>query len=116
MKSMKSLKRWISVLTVLCLLSALPGALSETLKKGSQGEAVEEVQQWLINLGYLNDVADGKFGKKTEKAVKAFQKTLGVKQSGRLTDEQQEQLMFLYFDITGVMEGDGADPEELKQL
>ena len=86
MKSMKSLKRWISVLTVLCLLSALPGALSETLKKGSQGEAVEEVQQWLINLGYLNDVADGKFGKKTEKAVKAFQKTLGVKQSGRLTD------------------------------
>ena len=113
---MKNTKRWIAALTVLCLLAVPLAAPADTLKKGSKGEEVEEVQQWLIDLGYLNDVADGKFGKKTEAAVKAFQKTLGVKQDGRLTDEQREELQFLYFDVTGAMEGDGLDPEELKEM
>ena len=108
---MKNTKRWIAALTVLCLLAVPLAAPADTLKKGSKGEAVEEVQQWLIDLGYLNDVADGKFGKKTEAAVKAFQKTLGVKQDGKLTDEQREELQFIYFDVTGAMEGDGLDPE-----
>ncbi len=109
-------KRWIAALAVLCLLELPLAAPADTLKKGSRGEDVEEVQAWLIELGYLNDVADGKFGKKTEAAVKAFQKTLGVKQAGKLTDEQRDELQFLYFDVTGAMEGDGLDPEELKEL
>ncbi len=112
---MKRIKHWIAALTVLCLLAVPLTALTETLKRNSSGEAVAEVQQWLIDLGYLNDVADGKFGRKTETAVKAFQKTIGVRQDGRLTDNQREQLMFLYFDVTSAMEGDGPDPEELKE-
>jgi len=47
-----------------------------TLRRGSTGPYVVECQNDLISLGY--DVgktgADGKFGKNTEKAVKAFQK------------------------------------------
>jgi len=113
---MKRMKHWIAALTVLCLLAAPLIALANTLKRNSSGEAVVEVQQWLIDLGYLNDTADGKFGRKTEAAVKAFQKTIGVRQDGRLTDSQREQLMFLYYDVTGAMEGDGPDPEELKEL
>ncbi len=113
---MKRMKQWIAVLAVLCLLAVPLTTQAETLKRNSSGKAVAEVQQWLIDLGYLNDVADGKFGRKTEAAVKAFQKTIGVRQDGRLTDNQQEQLMFLYFDVTGAMEGDGLDPEELKEM
>ena len=113
---MKNMKRWIAVLAVLCLMVLPFASLADTLKKGSKGEDVEQVQEWLTELGYLNDVIDGKFGKKTEAAVKAFQKTIGVKQDGKLTDEQQEELMFLYFDVTGAMEGDGLDTEELKEI
>ncbi len=49
----------------------------KTIKKGSVGPDVILCQQWLMQLGY--DVgttgADGKFGKKTEEAVKTFQST-----------------------------------------
>ncbi|MBR5345820.1 MAG: peptidoglycan-binding protein [Clostridia bacterium] len=116
LNDMKWTMRWIAVFVAVCLLALPFAALADTLKRGSSGEDVEQIQEWLTDLGYLNDVVDGKFGKKTEAAVKAFQKTIGVKQDGKLTDEQQEQLMFLYYDVTGAMEGDGLDPEELKEI
>lgn len=51
-----------------------------TLKKGSKGAYVSELQQDLIKLGY--DVgktgADGKYGKNTQTAVKSFQQKNGV--------------------------------------
>lgn len=55
-----------------------------TIRKGSKGTYVKEVQQALISLGY--DVgktgADGKFGRNTQKAVKAFQKASGLTADG----------------------------------
>ena len=47
-----------------------------TLRKGSSGKYVVELQKDLISLGYNvgNTGADGKYGEKTEKAVKEFQK------------------------------------------
>lgn len=49
----------------------------KTIRKGSTGPEVVECQEDLIQLGYdLSPYgADGKFGAKTESAVKAFQKT-----------------------------------------
>lgn len=44
-----------------------------TLEKGLEGEDVKELQTFLINYHFLNDKADGKFGAKTEQAVKDFQ-------------------------------------------
>ena len=53
-----------------------PPVQKPTLRRGSTGPYVVECQKDMISLGY--DVgktgADGKFGKNTEKAVKAFQK------------------------------------------
>lgn len=48
-----------------------------TIKRGSTGPAVVECQDDLIRLGYDlgNTGADGKFGPKTEAAVKSFQST-----------------------------------------
>ena len=55
-----------------------------TLRRGSSGEWVTYLQAKLIQLGY--DVgstgADGKFGAKTETAVKAFQKDRGLTADG----------------------------------
>ena len=55
-----------------------------TIRKGSSGSAVKECQADLIALGY--DVgtkgADGKFGKDTLAAVKAFQKAESLKVDG----------------------------------
>ena len=68
------------VLTVLGLFlsaSYFPAARAyedSTLYNGSRGEEVREIQQALIDLGYLNGSADGVFGNKTENAVRAFQK------------------------------------------
>jgi peptidoglycan hydrolase-like protein with peptidoglycan-binding domain len=44
------------------------------LKLGSSGAAVKTMQERLIELGYLNGVASGKFDTVTEQAVIAFQK------------------------------------------
>ena len=51
-----------------------------TLKRGSKGDAVRELQEILERLGYdLGKCGvDGDFGRATEKAVKAFQKNAGV--------------------------------------
>ena len=53
-----------------------------TLKKGSSGEEVMQLQQILNGLGYDCGVADGKFGSKTQTAVQAFQKDRGLTVDG----------------------------------
>ena len=68
------------ILACLCvILFALPlssarALSSETLFNGCRGEKVRELQQALIDLGYLSGKADGIFGNKTEVAVRKFQK------------------------------------------
>ena len=54
------------------------------LRRGDEGSAVAECQQALMALGYdLSPYgADGQFGRKTEAAVKAFQRDHGLKQDG----------------------------------
>lgn len=49
-------------------------AANETLKRGSTGSAVKDLQNMLIQLGYLTGKADGVYGANTYKAVVAFQK------------------------------------------
>ncbi|MBQ9251361.1 MAG: peptidoglycan-binding protein [Clostridia bacterium] len=45
-----------------------------TLRQGATGSRVVALQKQLIALGYLKGNADGKYGKQTAQAVKAFQK------------------------------------------
>lgn len=64
------------------------------LQRGSKGTKVVELQNQLIKLGY--DLApygaDGDFGKKTEEAVKAFQKKSNVFESGIVEEQTQKAL------------------------
>ena len=45
----------------------------QTLRKGSKGERVKELQTRLIDLKLLEGIADGDYGSKTEAAIRAFQ-------------------------------------------
>ncbi len=68
-----------------------PGAEKYTeLKNGSSGAAVTALQSALAELGYLSEEdADGKFGAKTEAALKVFQKRNGLTQDGIASAELQ---------------------------
>ncbi len=59
-----------------------PASSSTLLKKGSTGDAVKELQERLIALGYLQGKADGIFGTATYKALVAFQKASKLSTDG----------------------------------
>ena len=67
-------------------------APTRTLKKNFTGEDVKQLQQALIDLGYLNDAADGTFGKNTEEAVIRFQAVNGLSADGLAGVKTQELL------------------------
>ena len=68
--------RIISVfaLTVLALVMCLSTAQAASLKRGSSGDKVTQLQQKLKNWGYYSGSVDGVYGWQTESAVKSFQK------------------------------------------
>jgi peptidoglycan hydrolase-like protein with peptidoglycan-binding domain len=55
---------------------------SGTLKKGSKGNSVKELQTTLSKLGYTVGTIDGIFGTGTETAVKTFQKANNLTPDG----------------------------------
>ena len=50
---------------------------------GSSGDSVEKLQQALKIKGYYKGVVDGKYGDGTRSAVKAYQKAVGISQTGK---------------------------------
>jgi peptidoglycan hydrolase-like protein with peptidoglycan-binding domain len=52
------------------------------LKKGASGDAVRQLQEALKELGYDPGAIDGKFGDRTERAVKDFQRDHGLPADG----------------------------------
>lgn len=54
----------------------------QALARGSKGADVKQVQAMLTTLGHFTGTPDGEFGYVTERAVKAWQKSLGIPQDG----------------------------------
>lgn len=79
---------WALVIAFVLIVSiALSGfayaALGDRLLgRGSKGPEVIELQKKLAQLGYTIGTADGKFGSKTEAAVRRFQKEHGLRVDG----------------------------------
>lgn len=71
---------------------ATPTPTSSSLRKGSTGAKVREVQQRLKTLGYLTGSVDGDFGDATEAAVIAFQKNNGLTADGVVGKKTLEKL------------------------
>ncbi|UBF26915.1 peptidoglycan-binding protein [Kovacikia minuta CCNUW1] len=62
---------------------AAPGGLSRlTLKSGSKGDEVSELQSTLKLLGYYGGTVDGVYGESTVTAVSLFQKSAGLSADG----------------------------------
>ena len=53
-----------------------------TLRSGSGGDAVRELQEILKEMGFDPGIVDGKFGQKTREAVMAFQAAFGLTADG----------------------------------
>ena len=71
----------LALLTVLSLLPAV-GVDAASMKQGSRGSNVKQLQKNLIGMGYLDGSADGSYGGKTKAAVKEFQKAFGLFSDG----------------------------------
>lgn len=63
-----------------------------SLKLGSTGTEVRNVQKRLKELGYLKGSVDGDFGTATQEAVKAFQKNNGLTADGKVGKETLAKL------------------------
>ena len=68
----------------------------QTLQKGSKGQAVRDLQQRLVDLGYLCDKVDGSYGRNTNTAVRAFCEQNGLPIASQATPEMQEKLFSGY--------------------
>lgn len=58
-----------------------------TLRLGDQGKPVVEAQFLLVSHGYVGVATDGKFGSKTDKAVRHFQRSNGLTVDGIVGSE-----------------------------
>ena len=88
--------RWwgVAVATLILMPTVAPAAIAltavelaqaparPTLRLGSTGNAVSEIQAMLILLGYLEEPVDGRYREPTEAAVKAFQAETGLTDDG----------------------------------
>ncbi len=59
-----------------------PTSVFTAVKMGNRGTTVREIQNMLIELGYMSGTADGIFGTKTYKAVCSFQRKNGLSTDG----------------------------------
>lgn len=59
-----------------------PSSINLSLRMGDSGDAVKNLQDRLISLGYLKGTSDGKFGRSTQKALKAFQRANKLSSDG----------------------------------
>ena len=70
-----------------------PSVIYESLEYGSCGEAVQDLQERLIGLGYLDDTADGIYGNMTTEAVKQAQQAMDMEQTG-IADAVFQQYLY----------------------
>ncbi len=92
-------------------------------EKSATAVEAKEIQQRLIDLGYLRGTADGIFGERSEAALKVFQSLAGLEATGSMDDATRDALFSddaraLPARLTGGDKGDAvvALQERLKQL
>jgi len=95
------IRPWVIVTAIGLILSiALSGfayaALGDRLLgRGSKGPEVTQLQKKLVQLGYVVGTVDGKFGSKTEAAIRRFQKERGLRVDGLAGTQTIKELKLL---------------------
>lgn len=90
------MKKWISILLLVCLVMTLPviaaAAEDSAIKQHSTGDEVALIQRRLRDLGYLNYRPTGKFSDMTVQAVKRFQMQSGISPDGQVGEDTYQAL------------------------
>ncbi|MBR3765340.1 MAG: peptidoglycan-binding protein [Clostridia bacterium] len=84
----------------------------EPLAYGMDGEEVKRIQELLIELGYLDSNATGKFRNATRSAVKQFQREYGLEVTGVV--DAETEVMLLNAEFRTIEHGDDGD--DVKRL
>lgn len=94
-----------------------PAVAVTGLSLGDRGDSVKSVQEALVNQGIaVAGGVDGVFGPNTQSAVKAFQKSHGLPQSGMVDDATAIALGLATSPLLGLTQGArGAAVEQLQQ-
>ncbi len=74
-------------------VDVLPPLVGQTVSQGKKGYQVSSMQQRLKQLGYYSGSVDGVCGTSTVNAVKAFQKKMGLTQTG-IADASLQAIMY----------------------
>lgn len=78
------MRKVLAALLLAALLLPLDASSAAVVAWGSRGAQVRQVQQRLIDYGYMTGTADGVFGQTTYNAVIRFQKKNGLTADGRV--------------------------------
>ena len=99
-------------------INEVTGIVEESLpplSKGAKGDAVRQLQETLMTLGYLNGSADGEFGGKTETAIVAFQEAMGLEQTG-VADARLQMLALSMTQPKLVLENPGNNEAQIAAI
>ncbi len=103
-------------LVLSAILMSQPALAADLLRQGDKGSDVKEVQIRLTELGLLDKSAQtGYFGPKTEDAVTAFQRYVGLKADGIVGDGTRNELFETYAVTTIVPGSRGSKVKDLQQ-
>ena len=90
---------------------------TNVLKRGSNGDAVKDLQNILVKLGQLSDAqmqtGVGIYGPKTQKAVESFQANVGLPVTGELDAPTQKAMSAV---LSAISRGDEVDPALIKNV
>ena len=87
-----------------------------TLREGNIGTHVISLQTRLIELGYLQGEANGTFDEATAEAVRAFQRQLGMAETGEADLELQEKILSADAPVFGAEPTQKPEGYELLQI
>ena len=91
----KNRKKLLLILAFFLAITLTMSAVAETypkLRPGDSGDAVLRLQKGLNQLGFSVGTADGKYGPKTQSAVRAFQQRYGLTVDGLAGPKTQQKL------------------------
>lgn len=115
---MRNLHTW-SCAFALWLAASLPVSAA-MLTQGMSGDAVTELQNMLVDAGYLARTVDGEYGSTTREAVSLFQKDHGLPVTGKADDRTSARIRNAagkgYRNGGGIVYARGNRGEEVLQI
>lgn len=86
------MKHWKLTLLAAFLAVSFSLPAGADIRRGDRGEQVIELQQLLMDCGWIFEEPDGSFGGRTEQALRNYQEFAGFEPDGVATDEVMRQL------------------------